>query len=221
MRRSARTKSKVHVEVFDTFTRTVGPSGSVDPRTMDVDEVWERIGEFGPAQKKIFFLVNLAQVYGALTVFAISFAGIDPGWSCSLETEEATESAVTQDLTDPVLKCYHYERGECDPAYSNRFTSIVTEVRSKQDSVLYSVTPLIWTPLGFLFGEVSFTIVHKCTIWASLESQPYWLARLYLGLQQLSCLLRCPYFRRTWLEGLHFHCICVWDRWGGNRTLGG
>lgn len=88
---------------------------------MDVDEALERIGEFGPAQKKIYFLVSLCQVYGALTVFAISFTGADPGWRC--DGSEAN-------LTDPVAKCIRYELGECKPDYSDKFTSVVTEVRA-------------------------------------------------------------------------------------------
>ena len=89
--------------------------------TMDIDEALERIGEFGPSQKRIFFLVNLCQVYAALTAFALSFAGNDPGWKCKTTSKEEV-------ITDPDLRCLRYEQGECEPVYSKEFTSIVTEV---------------------------------------------------------------------------------------------
>ena len=90
---------------------------------MDVDEVLERIGEFGPAQRKIFFVIGLTQLYMTISTFAMSFVGIDPGWECVVGNQ-GNNSVIPNSSN----KCLHYELGDCNPHYSNDFTSIVTEV---------------------------------------------------------------------------------------------
>ena len=77
---------------------------------MDVDNVLSHIGDFGPAQKKIYFLISLTHLYLGFHTLILSFIGTDPGWRC--------EGAA--------MKCS--ELGHCTPEYLTEYTSIVTEV---------------------------------------------------------------------------------------------
>ena len=52
---------------------------------MDVDEVFERIGELGPAQWKLLVLLSLPVMWAAFHAFVTNFIGTDPGWSCSID----------------------------------------------------------------------------------------------------------------------------------------
>ena len=86
---------------------------------MDVDEVLEKIGDFGPSQRKIYYFISLTHLWMAITSLLHSFIGADPGWSC----------AGNKVVTDPSNRCQYYEQGTCTPDYSTDFTSIVTQVR--------------------------------------------------------------------------------------------
>ena len=92
---------------------------------MDIDEVLEKIGDFGPSQRKIYYLVSLSHLWMSTIVLLPSFIGLDPGWSCVPMVEESNQLHVT----DSHNKCRYYEQGSCTPEYSTEFTSIVTQVR--------------------------------------------------------------------------------------------
>ena len=98
---------------------------------MDVDEVFEKIGEFGTAQKKIIFLSNLfAHGFLGFQTLLIGFIGRDPGWSC-IEPQEDT-LRVLFGPEDP-LACEMVEKGACaGPNFKYDSTSIVAEVRAKK-----------------------------------------------------------------------------------------
>ena len=96
---------------------------------MDVDEVFDKIGDLGTAQKKIVFPLNLlVHTFSAFNILIISFIGLDPDWSC---TESAGSSTKKPQLlygsVDPKA-CELYEAGQCDPVFEDKFTSIVTSV---------------------------------------------------------------------------------------------
>ena len=111
---------------------------------MDVDEVLEKIGDFGPSQRKIYYLVSLSNIWMAIFILSPSFIGLDPGWSCVPMVDESIQPQVVADsksaLADSHSKCRYYEQGSCTPEYSTEFTSIVTQVRlGAQVTILYIV----------------------------------------------------------------------------------
>ena len=85
---------------------------------MDFDQVLQKIGGFGWAQKKIVYTIIFIHIITGFHLFAYTFIGEDPGWSCP-GTEGEHGSA---DL------CREVGEGTCTPEFSKNFTSIVTEV---------------------------------------------------------------------------------------------
>ena len=51
---------------------------------MEVDEVFQHIGELGPAQVRLFILLTLPSTWTAPHVMITNFIGTDPGWRCAL-----------------------------------------------------------------------------------------------------------------------------------------
>lgn len=96
---------------------------------MDVDDILSHIGDFGPSQKKIYFLVSLAHVYTAFHAFVVLFIGTDPGWRCVPTSSGGLEDASGNVLRDTATMCSYYEKQYCTPEYSTEYTSIVTEVK--------------------------------------------------------------------------------------------
>jgi MFS family permease len=103
---------------------------------MDVDEVFERIGELGPAQWKLLVLLALPAMWAAFHALVTNFIGTDPGWSCSIDIPDPNSTgnhtmagahSLSMLVTDPVKKCQHYENGDCVPQFDTEYTSIVTE----------------------------------------------------------------------------------------------
>lgn len=93
---------------------------------MLMDEIFQQIGDLGPSQRRVLFLVCLVDTYAALHTLNIAFIGTDPGWRCLREASE--DDAKGYDEVDAASKCLHYEHGECTPVYSEEYTSLVTEV---------------------------------------------------------------------------------------------
>lgn len=94
---------------------------------MDVDAVFEEIGEFGPAQKRIFYTANfLFHWFVAFQTLIIAFIGKDPDWSC-IDTM-TKQPHLLLGSSDPSA-CELVESGKCTPDFNKNFTSIVTEVR--------------------------------------------------------------------------------------------
>jgi hypothetical protein len=81
---------------------------------MEVDEVIEKIGGFGPTQKKIVWLLNAASLFGSFHTLLYTFLTDDPGWRCGQQSKSA---------------CEMVDAGTCTPNYSSEFTSIVSEVK--------------------------------------------------------------------------------------------
>ncbi len=81
---------------------------------IDVDEVFERIGGFGRAQKKIYYLMNSVHIAAGLHTMILTFIAIKPKWSC---------------LTGQQGSCTQFNLGECEPQYDPTVSSIIAEVR--------------------------------------------------------------------------------------------
>lgn len=82
---------------------------------MDIDNVFTRIGDFGSAQKKIFYILCTCQIFLGCHALALAFIGPEPEWSCDGKEDERE-------------RCTAFEKKDCSPLYSNEFTSIVSEV---------------------------------------------------------------------------------------------
>ena len=91
--------------------------------TMDMDEVFDKIGQFGRYQKRVFVWYAVYQLVASYFMMVITFAGRTPQWDCVRD-----DTVPTSDETS----CRLFEAGKCVPKYSTEFTSIVSEV-----SVLY------------------------------------------------------------------------------------
>lgn len=95
--------------------------------TMDIDEAMEKIGEFGPSQKKIFCLLNIAHVFCAFHILAFSFIGDGPDWSC---VQPGNDGMTTPAIENTDLNvCKMFKEGTCTPQFSSEYTSIETEVQ--------------------------------------------------------------------------------------------
>ena len=105
--------------------------------TMDVDDVFEKIGDFGTIQKKIFFPMNiLTQCFVAFHVLIISFIGIDPDWSCTGSQDFNTkEPQLLFGSIDPKA-CELFETGHCKPQFEDGYT-IVTSVSELSPEVVF------------------------------------------------------------------------------------
>lgn len=82
---------------------------------MDIDNVFTRIGDFGSAQKKIFYILCTCQIFLGCHALVLAFIGPEPEWSCGDKKGEGE-------------RCMAFEKEDCSPVYSNEFTSIVSEV---------------------------------------------------------------------------------------------
>ncbi len=78
----------------------------------DLDEVFEKIGGFGNAQKKIYYLMNLVHIAAGFHTLILTFIGIDPEWTCKNEQKS----------------CLLFDSGECEPRFDPAVSSIISEV---------------------------------------------------------------------------------------------
>jgi len=96
---------------------------------MDIDNVLSHIGDFGRAQKKIYFLVSLTHVFLGFHTLILSFIGTDPGWKCVPGKIQGIPLKNGNVLQGTTSKCFDLEQGHCTPEYLTEYTSIVTEVK--------------------------------------------------------------------------------------------
>ena len=100
-----------------------GASKSKVERSMpvfDLDEVMHQAGEFGPFQRRIFFIFSVFQILAASHGLGFTFIARTPNWTCSRAQTETNEPASTV--------CQLFEEGKCSPEFVPGYTSIVTEV---------------------------------------------------------------------------------------------
>ncbi len=83
---------------------------------IDVDEVFEKIGGFGRAQKKIYYLMNSAQIAAGFHTLILTFIAIVPEWSCGNKQGQGV--------------CTQFDLGDCKPKYDPSVSSIIAEVRT-------------------------------------------------------------------------------------------
>jgi MFS family permease len=97
---------------------------------MDIDEVFEHIGELGRAQVKLLVLLSLPVAWMAFHILATNFIGTDPGWTCAATSASADINTSGQSVlvTGPEEKCSHFESGDCVPQFNtSEYTSIISE----------------------------------------------------------------------------------------------
>lgn len=88
---------------------------------MDIDVCLQQAGEFGPAQKRIYYLVNLMNVLAAMQTLAPAFIAFEPEWTCSSQSQPEEQQTALQ-------RCTAFEEGRCRPHYLSEYTTVVTEV---------------------------------------------------------------------------------------------
>eukprot|EP00731_Ephydatia_muelleri_P027780 Em0019g653a len=87
---------------------------------MDIDVCLQQAGEFGPAQKRIYYLVNLMNVLAAMQTLAPAFIAFEPEWTCSSQSQPEEQQTALQ-------RCTAFEEGRCRPHYLSEYTTVVTE----------------------------------------------------------------------------------------------
>ena len=101
---------------------------------MEFEDVVERLGSFGPYQCLVFFLISLADIFGAFAMLVPVFSGATPDWSCNSSESgiERVNSSTYLNITGNTHdKCYtRNSSGVCaDMTFTGDFTSIVSQVR--------------------------------------------------------------------------------------------
>ena len=61
---------------------------------MDIDEIFEHIGELGRAQKNLLVLLSLPVAWMSFHVLIPNFIAADPGWNCFVFTTSQSISRV-------------------------------------------------------------------------------------------------------------------------------
>ena len=112
------------------MTETVNPSGT---EIMDIDACLQQAGEFGPAQKRIYYVVNLMNVLAAMQTLAPAFIAFEPEWTCGSQSTPEEQQTALQ-------RCTLFEQGRCHPHYLTGYTTIVTEVIHKGACTLSSIS---------------------------------------------------------------------------------
>ena len=144
-----------------------------------MDEIFSQIGEFGPAQKKAYFFICLVDAYASLHILTLSFIATNPEWQCLRSRPPEDGGDTLHETADPASRCWHYERGECTPAYSNGYTSIVAEVRRRSVPPVNQLHLRVPTVLDKLSSGALFlllSVVGPC-LWEvfSPELVPMWI----------------------------------------------
>lgn len=101
--------------------------------TLLVDEALVKAGQWGPSQKKYFFIIQLAHTCLALHMFASSYLDYEPDWTCVKVAQSRTsfrhlDSAGNLTVLERGKDCNAYENGLCSPRFDDSVTSTVTEV---------------------------------------------------------------------------------------------
>ena len=87
--------------------------------TRSVDDIFERIGQFGRAQKKYYFMIGFVSFILSYQYFLTTFTDYSPEWDCVDNFDHYHRFAN---------HCIMYERGLCFAKHSNPHLTIVTEV---------------------------------------------------------------------------------------------
>ena len=96
---------------------------------MEVDHVFSEIGEFGPVQIKLFFLLGLPMTWMALHTLAPNFICTGPGWTCSIPDPSQPPGIVWCDpMAARVFQGSSYSAGTLPVQNSTVKTDVVHSV---------------------------------------------------------------------------------------------
>lgn len=90
---------------------------------MDFDNVLKDIGEFGPYQRRIFFLVNTMSLFQCCQMLLLVFVADKPQWRCS----QKDRSLLDEEKKSLGYPCYKNGSVCRDISFNGEFTSIATE----------------------------------------------------------------------------------------------
>jgi MFS family permease len=88
------------------------------PSMASVEDVFERIGQFGRAQQKYFFMIGFVTFLLSYQYFMTTYTDYSPAWDCVDSTDHYHHFSN---------RCATYERGLCFAEYSNPLSTIVSE----------------------------------------------------------------------------------------------
>lgn len=86
---------------------------------MDIEDVFTKIGVYGWSQKKVIYILGSSHTFLCFNILILTFIGTEPDWSCAPSSTSGQGS---------VRDCVAYDKGECSPVYSDKSSSIVSEV---------------------------------------------------------------------------------------------
>ena len=143
-------------------------SAAEDMATVDMDEVFDEIGQFGRYQKKVFVWYTVYQMLASYFMMVVTFAGRTPQWHCGRDGD------YTGSTTDE-MNCRLYEAGECTPKYSAEFTSIVSEVGALcMYSHKLSLCRLLYVVGSHMQSLITTKLDAKCSV--------SWVSHWFLGI---------------------------------------
>lgn len=150
---------------------------------MDIDDVYRKIGEFGPSQKKIVYPLFVYYALSGFPVLLLAFIGVAPEWSCRDALEEGED------------RCSAFDKGHCTPVYTSEYGTIVTEwdlicSRSSLPSFTQSLFFLGAVVGSGVFGTLADRIGRKRT---------FFIAMILTIFAQLGCYIAPSY---------HFFATC-------------
>ena len=150
------------------------------PKKATFDDVLQQIGQFGPYQRRIYFLLFLPTIFCAMHKLAWVFLGAQVNHRCKLPSEP---SNVTYNAIETNETCYYYlngQKSECDHGYvydkTNFGSSAVMDWNMVCGDKAMRATAQAIFMLGvligsYLFGEMSDRIGRKPTFFLSVVLQ--------------------------------------------------
>lgn len=114
---------------------------------MEYDNILKKIGEFGPFQKKVYFILNSLSFFQCCQMFLLVFVGDKPRWHCS----NVAIKHLDQNLEFPCLN----NGSACrEITFDGEFTSVVSEWNLVCDQEYKANMGQSVTMLGCLIGVI-------------------------------------------------------------------
>jgi OCT family organic cation transporter-like MFS transporter 4/5 len=97
---------------------------------MDFEEVIDQLGSFGYWQRVVFFIISVADIFGAFSMLVMMFTGATPKWTCNAYvSNNVTITAEHLPNTTDLMTCSVNDSFACTNfTFHDDFTSIVSEV---------------------------------------------------------------------------------------------
>ncbi|KAK2152867.1 hypothetical protein LSH36_316g08008 [Paralvinella palmiformis] len=135
---------------------------------MDFEEVIDQLGSFGYWQRVVFFIISVADIFGAFSMLVMVFTGATPKWTCNAYvSNNVTITAEHLPNTTDLMTCSVNDSFACTNfTFHDDFTSIVSEWNlicgRRYVSDMITSIQMVGLILGAgLFGQLSDSIGRK------------------------------------------------------------